>query len=90
MEKAIRKYGNVYRKALLFRHYREIEAKAAAYEARLRAMYASYGFKAHSVYPTTNAVHNEAGSHVLPCRHHQLRAASLHRFHPHQDPVSGR
>ena len=21
---------------------------------------------------------------------HQLRAASLHRFHPHQDPVSGR
>ena len=57
MEKAIRKYGNVYRKALLFRHCREIEAKAAAYEARLRAMYASDGFKAHSVYPTTNAVH---------------------------------
>ena len=57
MEKAIRKYGNVYRKALLFRHCREIEAKTAAYEARLRAMYASDGFKAHSVYPTTNAVH---------------------------------
>ena len=32
MEKAIRKYGNVYRKALLFRHCREIEAKTAAYE----------------------------------------------------------
>ena len=57
MEKTIRKYGNVYRKALLFRHYREIEAKTAAYETRLRAMYASDGFKAHSVYPTTNAVH---------------------------------
>ena len=57
MEKAIRKYGNVYRKALLFRHYRDIEAKTAAYEARLREMYASDGFKAHSVYPTTNATH---------------------------------
>ena len=57
MEKTIRRYGNVYRKALLFRHCREIEAKTATYEARLREMYASDGFKAHSVYPTTNATH---------------------------------
>ena len=57
MEKVIRKYGKVYRKALLSRPCREIEAKTAAYEARLREMYASDGFKAHSVYPTTNAAH---------------------------------
>ena len=57
MEKAIRKYGNVYRKALLSRHCREIEAKTAVYEARLREMYASDEFKVYSVYPTTNAVH---------------------------------
>ena len=57
MEKTIRKYGNVYRKALLSQHCREIEARTAAYEARLREMYASDGFKAHSVYPTTNATH---------------------------------
>ena len=57
MEKTIRKYGKVYRKALLFRHCRDIEAKAVAYEARLWEMYASDGFKAHSVYPTTNATH---------------------------------
>jgi hypothetical protein len=57
MEKTIRKYGNAYRKALLFRHCREIEAKTATYEARLRVMYASDGFRAHSVYPTTNATH---------------------------------
>ena len=57
MEKTIRKYSKAYRKALTFRRYRDIEAKAAAYEARLREMYASDGFKAHSVYPTTNATH---------------------------------
>ena len=57
MEKSIRKYGNVYRKVLLFRDCREIEAKTVAYEARLREMYASDGFQAHSVYPTTNATH---------------------------------
>ena len=57
MEKTIRKYGSVYRKALLSQHCREIEARTAAYEARLREIYASDGFKAHSVYPTTNAAH---------------------------------
>ncbi len=57
MEKAIRKYSKAYRKALTFRKCRDIGAKAAAYEARLREMYASDGFKAHSVYPTTNATH---------------------------------
>ena len=57
MEKTIRKYGKVYRKALSFRHFREIDAKTAAYEARRRKMYASDGFRAHSIYPTTNAAH---------------------------------
>ena len=57
MEKTIRNYSKVYRKALTFRSCRDIEAKAAAYESRLREMYASERFKAHSVYPTTNAVH---------------------------------
>ena len=57
MEKTIRNYGKAYRKALSFRHCRDIEAKAAAYESRLREMYASERFKAHSVYPTTNATH---------------------------------
>ena len=57
MEKTIRNYCKVYRKALSFRHCRDIEAKAAAYESRLREMYASERFKAHSVYPTTNATH---------------------------------
>ena len=57
MEETVRKYGKVYRKALPFRHFQDIGSKAAAYEARLREMYASDGFKAHSVYPTTNATH---------------------------------
>ena len=57
MEKTIRKYGNVYRKALSSRQCREIGAKTAAYETRLREMYASDGFKAHSVYPTVNTAH---------------------------------
>ena len=57
MEKTIRNYSKVYRKALSFRHCRDIEAKAAAYESRLREMYASERFKAHSVYPTTNTTH---------------------------------
>ena len=57
MEKTIRNYSKVYRKALSFRHCRDIEAKAAAYESRLREMFASERFKAHSVYPTTNATH---------------------------------
>ncbi len=57
MEKTIRKYSKVYRKALLSRHCQEIEAKAVAYEARLREMYASDDFRAHSVYPTTNTTH---------------------------------
>ena len=57
MEKTIRKYSKAYRKALTFRKCRDIGAKAAAYEARLLEMYASDGFKAHSVYPTTNATH---------------------------------
>ncbi len=57
MEKTIRKYGKVYRKALLSRQCREIGAKTAAYKARLREMYASDRFKAHSVYPTVNTVH---------------------------------
>ena len=56
-EKTIRNYSKVYRKALTFRNCRDIEAKAAAYESRLREMYASERFKAHSVYPTTNATH---------------------------------
>ena len=57
MEKTIRNYSKVYRRALTFRDCRDIEAKAAAYESRLREMYVSDGFNAHSVYPTTNATH---------------------------------
>ena len=57
MEKTIRNYSKVYRRALTFRHCRDIETKAAAYESRLREMYVSDGFNAHSVYPTTNATH---------------------------------
>ncbi len=57
MEKTVRKYSRVYRKALAFMNCRDIEAKAAAYQSRLREMYASDSFKAHNVYPTTNATH---------------------------------
>ena len=57
MEKAVRKYGKVYRKALLSLQCREIGEKTAVYEARLREMYASDNFKTHSVYPTVNTVH---------------------------------
>ena len=56
-EKTIRNYSKAYRKALSFRHFEHIEAKTAAYQSRLRAMYASDAFKAHSVYPTTNVTH---------------------------------
>ena len=57
MEKTIRKYGRVYRKTLSFRHFRDTEEKVTAYQSRLREMYASERFRAHSVYPTTNATH---------------------------------
>ena len=57
MEKTIRKYVGVYRKALVSRHFQNAEEKAAAYQSRLGEMYASDRFKAHSVYPTVNTVH---------------------------------
>lgn len=54
IEKTIKSYAKIYRKALI---KRKIPNETDAYERRLRDMYMSEEFKNHSRYPTTNAVH---------------------------------
>ena len=55
VERATRKYTKLYRTELACRGDAAAEKKAAAYSKRLAAMYASERFRAHNVYPTTDA-----------------------------------
>lgn len=57
IKKTIRNYTKIYRKALIKAKISDIDVEIAAYEKRLKEMYASDNFKRHSKYPTTNAVH---------------------------------
>ena len=57
IEKTIKNYTKIYRKALVDAKMREINDELTSYESRLREMYASDNFKRHSNYPSTNAVH---------------------------------
>jgi hypothetical protein len=52
MDRDIRKYTKLYRRALVTNQFPDPVGKAAAYEQRLQALYASDDFKAHNVYPT--------------------------------------
>ena len=57
IEKTIKSYAKIYRKALVDGKIQEIDDEIASYESRLRKMYTSDNFKRHSNYPSTNAVH---------------------------------
>ena len=57
IEKTIKSYAIIYRKALVDWKIQEIDDEIASYESRLREMYTSDNFKRHSNYPSTNAVH---------------------------------
>ena len=57
IEKKIRNYSKIYRKALIAGKLPDIETEITSYRERLREMFASDAFKRHSIYPTTNAVH---------------------------------
>ncbi len=56
-EKAIRMYGKNYRTALEDGGFTDIGQKMAAFESRLRGMYASENYKKHNVYPTTDTTY---------------------------------
>lgn len=57
IEKTIKSYAKIYRKALTDGELPDIETEVTAYEKRLREMYTSEAFKKHISYPSTNAVH---------------------------------
>ena len=57
IEKTIKSYAKIYRKALVDGKMQKIDDEIASYESRLREMYTSDNFKRHSNYPSTNAVH---------------------------------
>ncbi len=54
MDKLIKKYSDLYRKALRKKQFSDVEGKIAAYRKRLREMYESEAFREHNVYPTMN------------------------------------
>ena len=57
IEKTIRSYAKIYRKALVEGKIKDVDDEITSYEKRLREMYHSESFQKHSGYPTTNAVH---------------------------------
>ncbi len=57
VEKTIRSYAKRYRAALCNANIADVDAEVAAYEKRLREMFASDKFKQHSRYPSTDAMH---------------------------------
>lgn len=57
MDKTIKNYAKIYKKALGQVKVENIDAEIDSYKKRLGEMYASEDFKRYSVYPTTNAVH---------------------------------
>lgn len=57
MDKTIRKYARIYRKALVNAESADTDAEVDEYKKRLGEMYASEAFRKYSVYPSTNTVH---------------------------------
>ncbi|AOZ95278.1 L-2-amino-thiazoline-4-carboxylic acid hydrolase [Butyrivibrio hungatei] len=57
MNKKIKAYQKIYRKALVKAGVKDIDAKADVYAVRLSEMYASDNFKKHNVYPSTSTPH---------------------------------
>ena len=57
MDKTVRRYTGIYRKALTHVDCADAEAETREYAKRLAEMYASEEFRKYSVYPTTNTVH---------------------------------
>ena len=57
IEKTIRSYSKIYRKALVEGKIKDIDDEIRLYQKRLREMYNSDAFQKHSSYPSTNAVH---------------------------------
>ena len=56
MNKAVSKYTRLYAAAMKEKQMPDAERKAAAYRARLKAMYASEAFRRHNVYPTMDVM----------------------------------
>ena len=56
-EKAIKSYGKYYRIALKKAGLVDIDGKMAAFEKRLRDMYASENYRKHNIYPTTDTTY---------------------------------
>lgn len=57
MDKTVRRYAAIYRKALSVVSAVNIDDDVEAYKKRLSEMYESEEFRKYSVYPSTNAVH---------------------------------
>lgn len=57
MDKKIKSYKKIYRKAIEKAGLGDIDAKVEAFAARLSEMYASDNFKKHNVYPSTSTPH---------------------------------
>lgn len=55
MEKAIKKYSEIYKKVLSAAGIENSEQNIDAYKKRLGEMYSSDNFRKHNIYPTTNA-----------------------------------
>ena len=60
MDKKIKSYKKIYRKALEKAGLGDIDAKVEAFAARLSEMYSSDNFKKHNVYPSTSTPHVNA------------------------------
>ena len=56
MDKSVRRYAGLYRKALEEFNYSDIDGLMKRYETRLKNMYDSPAFKAHNIYPSMNVV----------------------------------
>lgn len=54
IDKNLRSYSKYYRQLLINEGIKDIDAKMASYETRLRTMYGSEEYKAHNIYPSTN------------------------------------
>lgn len=57
VEKTIKRYTKIYKKALGFANIENVDAESRDYQKRLGEMYASENFKKYSVYPSTNTTH---------------------------------
>ncbi len=56
-ENTVKSYAKIYRKIMNSGSFGDIHQNMAAYENRLREMYASDNFRKHNIYPTTNTTH---------------------------------